>query len=197
MAKTRDAPEDLERLINKLAAAPGDRKSASIAELHEALGRRSFGPLLVVPALAALTPLGIVPGVPSLLGLTILLVAVQLVFGRESFWLPQWIMKRRVSAERLDRSVERVRPAVRVVDRLIKPRLSFLTRKPADRVAAVVCSLIALTIPPLELVPFGVAAPAFAILTFGLGLIARDGVLYLLALGVSGVSLFLLARSLL
>ena len=41
--------------------------------------------------------------------------------------------------------------------------------------AAMCTTLIAFAIPPLELLPFAVAAPAAAILMFGLGITARDG----------------------
>jgi hypothetical protein len=84
-----------------------------------------------------------------------------------------------------------------VVDRVIKPRLSFLTGGLANRLVALVVVLIAFAVPPLELVPFAAALPSLAILAFGLGLIARDGLLVTIALLISGTSLFLVGQKLL
>jgi hypothetical protein len=52
-------------------------------------------------------------------------------------------------------------------------------------VAAGLCVLVALTIPPLEVVPFAGAVPWVAIAAFGLALIVNDGILAMIALGFS------------
>lgn len=51
---------------------------------------------------------------------------------------------------------------------------------------------MALMIPPLELVPFGVAAPALALALMGLALTAQDGLVLLLALGAASGGLWAL-----
>jgi hypothetical protein len=61
----------------------------------------------------------------------------------------------------------------------------------ATRLVALVVVLIACAVPPLELVPFAAALPSLAIAAFGLGLIARDGLLVSFALLISGAALFL------
>jgi hypothetical protein len=73
--------------------------------------------------------------------------------------------------------------------RSFRPRLSWLTEGPFTYAIAAICILIALPIPPLELMPFAAAAPALAVTLFGLGLIA-------LAFGFSAACFFLAARSL-
>ena len=66
-------------------------------------------------------------------------------------------------------------------DRILRPRLSFLTRKPFLQVVALMCVAAALVTFPLGLVPFGPVLPGLTILVFGLGLMARDGIVILLA----------------
>jgi len=80
---------------------------------------------------------------------------------------------------------------------VIKPRLSFLTGGLATRLVAVAVMLIAFAAPLLELAPFAAALPSLALLAFGLGLIARDGLLVTIALLISGTSLFLVGQELL
>ena len=45
--------------------------------------------------------------------------------------------------------------------------------------------MLGLTLIPLEMVPFAVAVPGLAITMIGLAIFARDGLLMLLALGLS------------
>jgi len=78
------------------------------------------------------------------------------------------------------------RPA-RWVDRLIRHRLTCLTAGPAVRLNALLCLLIALTMPPLELIPFASSVAGLALSLAGLGMMARDGVMVLLAIVVLGV----------
>lgn len=56
--------------------------------------------------------------------------------------------------------------------------------------AGLLCILLALTIAPLELVPFGAAMPLSAIAAFGLALTLKDGALMLLAFTVSVAALY-------
>ncbi|MHC9038273.1 exopolysaccharide biosynthesis protein, partial [Cobetia marina] len=86
--------------------------------------------------------------------------------------------------ERLTHGVQRARPWTRRIDRLLKPRLGFMTRGIAYRLIAALAILLAATMVPLELVPFASALPAATLLLLGLGLIGEDGVVILLALAV-------------
>jgi len=197
MAEPAGPPQDLEDLLAELESTVDREPETTVGALHEAIGRRSFGPLLVAVGIAGVTPLAGVPGVPSLLALCTFLVAVQLVFGRKSFWLPGWFLRARVKRSTLRRSVKLARPPARFVDRLIRPRLRLFTGAVASRGVAVICTLIALAVPPLELLPLAAALPSLAILAFGLGLSAKDGVLVLIAGAFSAATLGLVGYKLL
>jgi hypothetical protein len=190
-------PQDLEDLLAELESTVDREPETTVGKLHEAIGKRSFGPLLIVVGLAGVTPLSGIPTVPSLLGLCTVLVAVQLVFGRKTFWLPGWFLRRPVKRSTIRRSVKLARPPARVVDAVVRPRLQFFCGPVATRLVAVVCAAIGLTVPPLELLPFAAALPSLAILAFGLGLSAKDGVLVLIAGAVSVISLGLVGYKLL
>ena len=72
-----------------------------------------------------------------------------------------------------------------------------LTTPLADRLVAAACVLVALTVPPLELLPFAAFVPALAIFAFGVGLVARDGVVVLIALLLSAAAVGLIGWKLL
>ena len=61
--------EDLRGLLATLEAAVDRAAEVTLGELHEAIGTRSFGPLLVAVGIAGVTPLAGVPGAPTLLAL--------------------------------------------------------------------------------------------------------------------------------
>lgn len=180
------AAENLEDVLGKLKhAADTDGPKLSVGEILDAIGKRSFGPLLLLGGVLGMTPVSAVPTVPSFIAVITILIAGQLLFGRRSIWLPRWMQKLSVKSEKVHKAVDVVRKPAKVADRLVKPRLQFLTLPSADRVVALFCVIVALAVPPLELLPFAAFIPSLAIATFGLGLIARDGLLVLIAMLIS------------
>ncbi|CAN7192360.1 exopolysaccharide biosynthesis protein [Phenylobacterium sp. LjRoot219] len=195
----REQLQDLDDLLDELdrcADQAGDK--VSVQEVVDAIGRRSFGPLLLVAGLLGMTPVAAVPGAPTIIAVLILLMSVQLLFGRKSVWLPRVLLKLSVKADKLKRAVKVVRKPARFVDRLVKPRLEVFTGPTADRMVALACTVLALMTPPLELLPLVAFFPSAAVAIFGLGLIARDGLLVLIGLtisaGVLGVAVYHLVR---
>lgn len=186
---------NLEQLLEAIAEAGHGREDVSVAEIHEMIGVRSFGPLLLAVGLIGLTPIGGIPGLPTVVAIIIVLISGQLLVGR-TFWLPGFIRRRSVQRDRLHKAIGVVRPVARAIDKLLRPRLVRLTAPPVTQVIAAICILIALSMPPLELVPFAGAAPMGAVALFGLGLTARDGFVVVLALALSAASVYIVATSL-
>ncbi|RFA26402.1 hypothetical protein CAI21_17105 [Alkalilimnicola ehrlichii] len=196
MAQQDDA-KSLSEVVDEITSAGERKEQISVEEIMNAVGRRSFGPLLLVPGLIVLSPLSGVPGVPTLGGIVIFLFSVQMLLGREYFWLPAFILRRQVSRDRMAKAGRFLAWLARWADKVIKPRLLFLLHKPASHVVAVACTLIAVIMPPLELIPFANVVTASAISAFGLALVAYDGVLAVLAFLLTGVSFYLLVSGLL
>lgn len=192
--------ENLQGVLETIRNAGENAEVVSISDIHARLGRRSFGPLLVIAGLAPMTPLSTIPGLATLMALIVLLTAGQMLVGMRTIWLPEVIRRQSVSRKRLDRVVDLALPVARFIDRFLRPRLTFLTREPYVYVIAATCCLLALTMPPLEFVPMTSGIPAFPVVAFGLAMIARDGVLVIIgataiaasALGVTllGVTIF-------
>ena len=173
-------------VLDQLAELAGDKDEVSVGDVHEAFGQRSYGPFLLIPALIEMSPIGGVPGLPSVIALLIGIIAVQMLIGRRELWLPGFLRRRSVRGERLEKAVEKMRPLARWTDRLFHGRLTFLTRGPWLRVIAVLCILLVLTVPGLELIPFASTFPMAAIAMFGLALLVGDGLLVLLGLLIVG-----------
>ena len=157
--------------------------------MMEAIGRRSFGPIIAFLGLIAMSPLSGIPTLPSILGLIVVLVAGQLVLGRTYFWIPNRLLEHSISTDKLQKGLDALRPAGRFIDRLLKPRLIFLTQGAGAYVMAVLCLLVGLTMPPLEILPFLATTAGVALTAFDLAIIANDGLLALIAVaGTMGVA---------
>lgn len=198
MANQRQ-PANLEQMLSRICdAEASDSERVSIENIVNEVGHRSFGPLLLVTGIITVLPVvGDIPGVPTLMAAFILLVAGQLLFQRRYFWLPQWLLKRDVSQEKMNKAIKWMRPPARFIDRLLKPRMTYLLEGGGVYAIAITCVIIALTMPAMEVVPFTANGAGLAITLFALALMARDGLLALLAFITTAATLGPLLYSLL
>lgn len=173
-----DALHDLARQSSRVAAG----------DMVGAFGTRSYGPFLLVPALLELSPVGAVPGVPTLLAGIVVLFAVQMLFGRKRLWVPRFIERAQLPAPRVATSVRWLRPLAQRLDGWFHGRLERFTQGPFMRLAAAVCIALACTVPLLEVVPFASSIPMAAIALFGLALLVRDGALMLVACALASAA---------
>ncbi len=197
MSSPNGKPQTLGDICRQLRAQaeehPGDE--VRVQTILEAFTGRVFGPLLLIPALVVLVPpLGAIPAVPTTMGVLVVLVAGQSLWGRSHPWLPRVLLRRSLPTERLHRALDRIEWWSRWIDRLIKPRLRWLVTGGMKRGIALICVLLACALPPLELIPFAAAVPGAGLFCLGLAITAEDGLLGLCgivaALGAAGILLW-------
>lgn len=181
----------LEQLLDRLDEAREGQEQVSMERLMDTIGRRSFGPLLLLIGIILVSPLSGIPGLPSTMGVAVFLLSLQMLLRRKRIWLPEWILRRNISQEKFARAARWMRRPARFIDRLLRERLSFLVDGPASWLLALVCLLVAVTLPLLEPVPFAASSAGVALTCIGLAMIAHDGVFALIAytavLGVAGL----------
>jgi hypothetical protein len=162
----------------------------SIRDIIESLGHRSFGFILLIFALPNSLPILGIPGVSTITGLPLLLIAVQMTLRHHRVYMPRWIAKQSLAAESFRNIINRVVPWMQRLEKLLKPRLNFLTHKAAEPWLGAVCvSLAFLLILPI---PLGNLLPGLSILLIALGLIESDGLFVLGGLIMGVVSWFYL-----
>lgn len=158
------------------AISSAERDDVCVGDMTTAFGPASFVPLLLLPALALVSPLSGIPFFSSLCGLTILLVALQMLAGRSSVWLPGWLKRRAIAGSRLRAGLDRLRPMAVWFDRHAHQRFCLLFRRPFWYLLPLACALLALLIPFLELVPFSSSLLGASVALISLGMLTRDGV---------------------
>lgn len=187
----------LGELLDCLEGIADKEERISLGRVADALGRRTFAPLLIVSGLVILAPLiGDVPGVPAVMGLLTLLVAGQLILAREHLWLPGWLSRRAVDRRKVRKAVGWSRHVARPLDRWTRPRLGWLFKGPGLRLISAACVMVALSTPVLEFIPFSANLAGLALTCFGVSLLVRDGALAVLALGACAGIVGLLATQL-
>lgn len=167
-----------EALLREIESAAEDQERVSIETLLDYIGRRSFGPIiLAVGAFLAIPGLSDIPTVPTIFGSLIVLVGVQILFGREKIWMPQWLLNRSVKAERVRTAANKLKKPASHADKILKRRLSFLTTGIGSTLVATTCVLLALLTPVMEIIPLSANVAGIALTFFGLGLVGRDGLM--------------------
>ncbi len=177
-----DEPKNMQQVLERIATeTTGIRRHVTLEAILEAVGTRSFGTLLLLPGLILFSPLSGIPTVPTTMGVFTLLISLQILFRRQALWLPRWLLDRTVRRKKLIRSLRWLRKPARVIDRMLKPRFSFLVRGIGADVIAAICIIIALSLPLMEFILFSASSAGLVLTIFGLSLTARDGLLALLA----------------
>lgn len=112
-----DEPHSVGDILDRLDELAGEKDEVSLGQTIEAFGNRSYAPFLVIIPLIDISPIGSIPGLPTLLALVIVLTAVQMLFGRKHLWLPGFLANRSLSSEKVKKAVKKVRPVGERMDK--------------------------------------------------------------------------------
>lgn len=172
--RSRPVPRRLSDVLRDLEGGLGSR--VALGDLVSGLRDRSFAPLLVLFAVPNVFLY--LPGSSVITGLPLMIVALQLIVGRPSVWLPRALSDRSVDRASFARIVHYSMPWVERIERLARPRLWPGATASVDRVIGLACLVMSLLL--FLPIPFANGVPALAIIALGLALSERDG-LWLIA----------------
>jgi hypothetical protein len=181
-------PRRLSEVLTTIANDPG-REFITVADIRDAMGDRAFGAMMFVFAAPNALPLNML-GISAVLGVPLLFLALQFMFGIAVPWLPRALVQRQVQRGKFARVMNHVVPWVRRAERLLKPRISFLAEGPVERLMGLLCVVLSLVL--ILPIPLGNVPPAAALCVLSLGLLERDGVAVALGM-IGGVASIVLA----
>lgn len=145
------------------------------------LGDRSFGIVLLLLAI-----LGLLPGMSALAAVLLMIPAAQMVLARPAPAFPRRVGARRFEARRLAGLVRRISPALRWLERFIRPRWTTPFEATKRAVGGVVLLLAGSLLAPL---PLSNILPALAIVLIAFAYLEEDGILLCTALAAALVML--------
>jgi hypothetical protein len=115
-----------------------------------------------------------------------------MALGLKRPWLPRAVLNIKVPRKPFFTFLDKTRPAVERIDGgWLRPRWEFLSAPPFVNLVAIGVIAAALITFPLSIIPFAPLAPGIAVVLFGLGMIARDGVWLSLGLLATAGALWL------
>jgi hypothetical protein len=182
-------PQNLSTVLLAFAASL-DRARIQWGELDQLLGDRSFGFLLLLFALPNSIPLVGIPGVSTVTGIVLIVIAIQMIGGLRRLYLPERMQRRSFSGTGFKKLIQRAAPWLAKLERGLKPRWLWLTSSRAERWLGGVCLLLALLL--ILPIPFGNFFPGFAVVLLALGLIEKDGAFIVAGLAMTVVSVIAL-----
>lgn len=178
--------QDLAGLIERVEQLTYINGEVCLEDIAKIVGTRWFGPMLMIPGLVLVVPgIGDVPGMAVLMGFVVLLLSVQAIVDRSRVWLPHWLARRNVSERKVLKAIKWVRKPAAFVDRHTRRRMTWAVKHSSFYVIAATCIGIAAMTPVLELIPGSAMLAGIAITTFGMALLAHDGLIALVAIACS------------
>jgi len=194
VAAAREPAGGLIRALETIADdAPED--GLTLARFTEALGERAFGVLLFALAIPVCIPF--LYGVPQVVALPMMAIALQMAAGRPEPWMPRRFSERRMEKSGLERTATGARKWFGWLEALARPRLKWLAGPRAERLVGAAFVLFCASI--LVPLPATNTTPGVAVAVGALGLIARDGVLVLtgVVLGTAWIALLVVGFAIL
>lgn len=175
-------PQGVGAALNLLLERSEGRKSVSLAEALQAFGTRSFGPVMLVPALLLTLPTGALPGVPLVLGAVIAVAAMQLLSGLRRPHVPGLLARICIPRKLLQKTCETSSSLIDFIDTHTRPRMVFMLKPPVLQVLAIAAIALCVMLIPVEIIPFATAVPGFALIVIGLAMTMNDGLLAFISL---------------
>lgn len=159
----------------------------TLGSLLSALGETSFGWAIVLFSLLTLLPLP--PGSSLVTGLPVLVTTVQMVLGFPHVKLPGPLSRLKLDHTKIRRTMARMRPVTRRLERMLVPRYDWMFAARNERTLGLALFVIAFTL--FLPVPLSGWFPATALFIAGVGIVERDGlvVIWGLLLGLAAVLL--------
>lgn len=171
----------LSDVLDELESAARD-DSITVEEVVRKLGPKSFASLMLVFSLISTSPASAIPGITSVVAAIVFVLVLQMIVGRDCVWLPQFILRRRMSTSKLCKGIHWLRRPVRFVERFLGARLTFLLRRPWLFAPLGLILVLTLFMPFMEVIPTSGSIASTVIAVFAAGLLTRDGGLVTLSL---------------
>jgi hypothetical protein len=170
-------PERTSEVLHHLAYDAGER--VTFREILTSLRHRVFGFTMLLFALPCVFPMP--PGIPTVCGLALCLIAVNLILGRRRLWLPKMIADKSIARADLRRAVDRTLPYLQRLERICRPRLAIVTEPLGKRFIGIIVLVLGLLL--IMPIPFlGNMPPGAAAVVIAIGVAERDGVVVIIGL---------------
>ncbi|HKK19696.1 MAG TPA: exopolysaccharide biosynthesis protein, partial [Opitutales bacterium] len=162
----------------------------SISEITGAVREKGFGLVLMVLSLPSALPVP-APGYSTPFGIVIGLIALQMILGRQTLWIPKRLQSVRIRPAFAKRMLGTSAKFLKKIERFVRPRQRWIRSRGGQAgLAVVILTMACLMMLPI---PLTNTFPAMVVFLIGIGLSEEDGLLAISAFGVGLLAIFLYA----
>ena len=174
------ATQVLEDVVNKSSS---DR--VPIKDLVDAMDSVGFGLAVMIFAFGLIIPLP--PPFPSIISIPLVIFATQMIAGYSSPKLPKRFANLSVKRSVLAMLIQKSSPYIRKMEKILRPRLLFMTSPVAERVVGVFILIFSTFV--LMPMPLSNFVPGLGVLIISFGLLGKDGLVVICGIvtGLVGV----------
>jgi hypothetical protein len=164
------------KIEDLVKSAPTDR--VAIVDLIQAMEGAGFGLTLMIFSFGIIIPLP--PPFPSMIAIPLAIFSFQMMIGLPAPKLPKMFAKMTVKRSILGALVRKSSPYIGKVEKILRPRLIFMTSMIAERiVGGLIFMFSVFVLAPLPLSNF---IPGLGVLITSFGMIGRDGLVMILGI---------------
>jgi hypothetical protein len=178
--KNRHQHYKTSHILKEIAEYPTDSGTITIRQFMQMLGDRSFCLAILIFSLPNSLPVPGIPGFSTITGIPIIFIGLQMMLGKKALWLPKSIADRRFSKVFISKVLLKSLPYVIRLEKVLRPRLLFMTSAWGERVLGVFFVVLAVII--AMPIPGGNFLPGLSMSLLALGMLERDGLFLLLAM---------------
>jgi hypothetical protein len=183
-----DAPDNVSDELELWMSGPGDKTLGGIIELFQ---RKSFAIMFILLLCWSALPLP-TGGATHVFEIIAILLALQLVAGRNKIWLPQRWRAVSLAGEKRARPIRTLIKLIRRLERFSRPRFRFVfNHRLTDAVFGILViagSLGAFLAPPFSGLD---TLPSLGVVLLSLGVLLEDAVVVVIALAVGTAGVLL------
>ena len=99
--------------ILKEVADTNNNDKVTLFDIKTALHERGFGILIIIFSLPLSVPIPVPPGYTTILSIPLILFSLQLLFGFDSPWMPNWLERKSFQRSTLALVVEKTSPTLK------------------------------------------------------------------------------------
>jgi hypothetical protein len=188
--ENRPFSEDLEGWLS----SPGEKTLGDLVAVFE---EKSFAIALLVLMITPALPIP-TGGVTHVFELITMLLALELIVGRRTIWLPKRVLRHKLGPATKDKAIPFIARRVRWFERFSKPRFArLLALRPVLSVIGAI--VLVLAVAAFVAVPFSGldTLPSLGVVAIALSLILEDALITVIgiAIGAAGIALEILLGS--
>ncbi len=162
-------------ILKKIAEKEKDIKSSTtIKKIVDNFHEDAILIVMVLLTLPIAIPMPYPPGFTTVVGIPIILFAIQMIFKYKTIRLPRIISNYKIKNSVLNKMCYKLIPIVKKVEKYINPRMNFPQSIYCEPIIGIMCLIagIYISLP----IPLTNAMPALGIALMSLGLINKDGI---------------------